>query len=99
MGVLGGLTVDDDVNVSLDVRENAPHPFALALLLFAVDGGSGSDCRFGGVVNGLVVKHVADNRRHDPPKTGDHTRNRGFLVEQGTTWAIRGTALGIRAGS
>ena len=56
--IVGGVAVDQHVDVGLDVGEHAPHHEALALALLAPNDGAGLGRRFDRAIGGIVVVNV-----------------------------------------
>ena len=56
--IVGGVAVDQHVDVGLDVIEHAPHHVALALIGFTANHGARATGSFDGAVGGIVVVDV-----------------------------------------
>ena len=82
-GVVGGVAVDQHVDVGLDVGEHPPHHVALALVALAPDHRAGGAGDLQGAVGGVVVVDVDRGLGQLGAETGDHSGDGGFFVEAG----------------
>ena len=78
--VVGGVAVDQHVDVGVDVGEHAPHHAALALVLLAPDDGAGLGRRLDGAVGGIVVVDVDAGLRQRRAEIGHDLADGGLLV-------------------
>ena len=92
--VVGGIAVDQHVDVGFHVREHAPHHVAFALAHLAAHGGAGGTGDLGGAVGRIVVIDIDGRVRQGGGKIGDHLGNRNLLVETGHQHRHAGTRMG-----
>ena len=78
--VVGGVAVDQHVDVGLDVGEHAPHHVALALVGLAADHGAGLLRRLDGAVGRIVVVDVDRGVRQRGAEIGHDLGDRALLV-------------------
>ena len=78
--VVGGVAVDQHVDVGVDVGEHAPHHAALALVLLAADDGAGPGRRLDGAVGGIVVVDVDAGLRQRRAEIGHDLADGRLLV-------------------
>ena len=81
--VVGGVAVDQHVEVGLDVGEHAPHHVALALALFLEHLGAGGARGGRGIVGRIVVEHENRGRGQRRLEVAHDLGDRGFLVVAG----------------
>ena len=80
-GVIGGIAVDQNVDVRLDVGEHPPHHEALALMRLAPDHRAGGAGDLQGIVGRIVVVDIDRGLGQLGPETGDHPGNGRLFVE------------------
>ena len=78
--IVGGVAIDQHVDVGLDVGEHAPHHAALALALLAPDDGAGLGRRLDGAVGGIVVVNVDAGLRQRRAEIGHDLADGGLLI-------------------
>ena len=81
--VVGGVAIDQHVDVGFDVGEHAPHHVALALALFLVDFGAGGARRRCGIVGRIVVEDEDGRARQRGAEVLDDFRDRHRFVVAG----------------
>src|SRR3954449_12036941 len=80
-GVIGGVAVDQNVDVRLDIGEHPPHHEALALMRLAPDHRAGGAGDLLGIVGRIVVVDIDRGLGELGPETGDHPGDGRLFVE------------------
>ena len=80
-GIIGGIAIDQHVNVGIDIGKHATDHMALALAALAAYRGAGFPRHFSGPIRRVVVIDKNFSRRQHFTKIGNHIGNRGFLIE------------------
>ena len=78
--VIGGIAVDQHVDVGFHVAEHAPHDMALALALFLKDLGTGGTREGGGIIGRVVVVHVNCGGRQRHSEIAHDLGDRNLLI-------------------
>ena len=80
-GIVGGVTIDQNVEVRVDVGEHSPHHVALALMPFAPHQRAGGAGNLAGAVGGVVVVDVDRGLGQRGAEIVDHRADGRLLVE------------------
>jgi hypothetical protein len=78
--VIGGVAIDQHIDVGIDVGEHAPHHVALALVNLAAHLGARPAGNRDGAVFGIVVVNVDGSGRERLAEISDNGRHRRLLV-------------------
>ena len=78
--IVGGIAVDQDVDVGFDVVEHPPHHVTFALIGFASHDGAGAARHLHGLVGRIVVVDIDRRRRQRRTKISDHLGDRMLFV-------------------
>ena len=77
------VTIDQRIDVGLDIVEHPPHDVALPLADFAAHHGSRRLCRFAGAIGGIVVVDVYSRLGQSRAKVGNDLGDRVRFVVAG----------------
>ena len=80
-GVVGGIAVDQNIDIGVDVGEHAPDHMTLALAAFAAHLGAGLARHRHGTIRRIVVVNEYPGRWQHLAKIGNDGGDGGLLVE------------------
>ena len=80
-GVVGGVAIDQHIDIGIDIGEHPPDHMTLALAAFAAHLRAGIARDRDGAIRRIVVVDEDFGRRQRFAKIGDDGGDRGFLVE------------------
>jgi len=80
-GVIGCVTIDQHINVGIDIGEHAPDHVSLALAAFPAHHCAGGACNLDGASFRVVCRRQRSSPSAAPAKVGDYRCDGGFLVE------------------
>ena len=76
VGIIGIVTIDNQIDVRVNISELAPNNIAFAFQRNMTNLGTGSACDGSGLILGIIIKNVDDCLRQSTTKISNDFRNR-----------------------